>query len=267
MNQVALRNPHQITPSGAELNQIVDTCKILSNCPYYQKMGVGGILSIWLLAKEMNLPVMICLNGGMYTFSGQVTLSTQVMNMMIVNAGHRVDILELNERICTLKLIRSDRRGHGSEFVYSFTIEQASLANYLKKDNWMKHPKDMLFARCLSSAARKFMPDIIMNCYVHGELDGDDIFVTPIHSNQEQIETISNKSEISEIPVEESFHPSWDEFYAKYEISKCEDTYVFLNEVMQNRMPLRSWIATVNSAIENEGQFLETFEKWKKKKK
>jgi hypothetical protein len=185
-------------PEAGELIQFTETAKLLSTCPYYQKLGPGGVLAIWLTAREMGLPPMTCLNGGMYTFSGAVTLSSQIMNMMIVKAGHRVDILTLNENKCHLRFHRSDRSGEVSNFEYEYTMEMAQNAGLANKDNWKKNKRDMLFSRALSGGARKFMPDVIMNAYVHGEIIEEDESPRSITQNSDQnhiqVKNICNES-------------------------------------------------------------------------
>ncbi len=162
----------QSMPQGQELTQLMELSKTLATCPYYQKMTPGGVLAVCLTARELNLPVMMCLNGGLYTFDGKVTMSAQLMNMMIVNAGHRADVLKLDETGCWIRFLRKDRKeGFGNTFEYSFTYDQAVKAGYMNKTNWKAHPKDMFYSRCLSGGARKFMPDVLANAYVFGEIE------------------------------------------------------------------------------------------------
>lgn len=162
----------QSMPMGQELTQLLDLSKTLATCPYYQKMTPGGVLAVCLTARELNLPVMMCLNGGLYTFDGKVTMSAQLMNMMIVNAGHRADVLKLDETGCWIRFWRRDRKeGYANTFEYSFTYDQAVKAGYMSKTNWKAHPKDMFYSRCLSGGARKFMPDVLANAYVFGEIE------------------------------------------------------------------------------------------------
>ena len=159
-------------PSIQEMTQITEMCRVLATSPYYKNMGAGGVLSIWLTAREMGLPPMMCLNGGMYTFSGAVSLSAGLMNYLITSAGHRVEVIVLNEEGCTLKFIRGDRaEGQGDSMEYSFTKKDAERAGYLRKKNWLEHPRDMMFNRCLSGGARKYMPDAIMGAYIEGEIE------------------------------------------------------------------------------------------------
>jgi hypothetical protein len=185
-NQVAIRETaHEVQafkqnifsfPMAQELQQLGDVCKALAACPFYQKLGYGGIMAIFLTAKELNLPPMVCLNGGMYTFSGQVTLSAQLMHMMIINAGHRVKIIEMTTEKCKLNFIRSN----GDHNTYEFTVEEAQKAGYLGKTNWKTHLKDMLYARALSGGARKYFPDAIMGAYVQGEMGPEDELIKPV---------------------------------------------------------------------------------------
>jgi hypothetical protein len=159
---------------GHELDQVVKTCELLSKAPFYQKMGAGGILAIWLTAREMGLPPMMCLNGGLYTFSGQVSLSGKVINMLIIQAGHRVDVIHLDNKSCKLKFFRSDRKkGEGDTYEYEFNMEMAKEAGLTSKKNWQTNPRDMLFNRAISGGSIKFMPDVTCGAYAIGELPGD----------------------------------------------------------------------------------------------
>jgi hypothetical protein len=182
--------------SGKELNEVVETCKMLATAPYYQKMGPGGILAIWLTAREMGLPPMMCLNGGLYTFSGQVSLSGKVINMLIIQSGHRADVLHLDEKSCKIRFVRGDRKkGEGDTYEYEYTMEMAKNAGLTSKKNWQTNPRDMLYNRCISGGAIKFMPDVTCGAYAIGELPGDgnildesskDINVKPLDISTEE---------------------------------------------------------------------------------
>ena len=167
-----------LAPSANEIGQITEFCKVLANTPFYQKLGMGGVMAIYLSSRELQLPFMACLNGGLYTFDGKVTMSAQLMNMMIVQKGHYVKIVENTEKCCKLHFVRTDRKNDNT-FDYEFNIEMAIKAGYMNKSVWKQHTRDMLFARALSGGARKFMPDVLMNCYVHGEILEAEVDVTP----------------------------------------------------------------------------------------
>lgn len=265
MSQLTVRNSFAM-PVGQEMDQIISVCKVLATCPYYQKLGPGGVLAIYLTAREMNLPLMMCLNGGMYTFSGLVSLSAQLMNMMIVNAGHRADVLQLDDKVCRIRFWRSDRPKDNCTFEYEFTIEVAAKAGYLGKDNWKKSPKDMLFSRCLSGGARKFMPDVIMNAYAIGELGEEDGSIPAAMPDlaTRSIEVYKNAEEPPkehEKALEHEKIEGYEEFCQKH--LREDDKVAYVRKIAQATNKTETQI--IDSAISNEAGFLTAFEKWKTK--
>lgn len=160
------------TPNSQELSQICSVSKILGESPFYKNLKESGVLAIWLTAREMGLPPMLCLNSGMWTYNGKVSMSSQLMNYMITSKGHRVDIVKLSEETCVLKFVRSDREGKHAEYIH--TVNASDFQHLLHKDNWKHYRKDMLFNRCLASGARKFMADVIMQAYIHEEISDTD---------------------------------------------------------------------------------------------
>ncbi len=259
-------------PSQQEMEQLIAVCKTVSACPYYQKLGPGGVLAIWLTAREMGLPPMMCLNGGMYTFSGAVSLSSQLMNMMIVNAGHEVDILECTATACEIRITRGDRK-HKKDykpFTYRYTIEDARIAGLANKDVWKKNPRDMLFNRTLSGASRKHTPEATMGAYAIGEIDSEQEIVdhspaTPIAQVVEQPNPINEpKAQLTQIEFEKP--PEWDHFIGKHGLTLDQDNkpatdkmeYV-LATVKKAKMDLNQ---VISSAIKHEDIFEQRFKKW-----
>lgn len=177
-----------------EVGQLMQIAECLGTCPFYQKIGKGGVLAIWMTAREFNLPPMMCLNGGLYTFDGKVSLSAQLMHMMLLNAHIDVKVIELTDVACE---IHFKRPGQEKAFEYRFTIEMAVKAGYMAKDNWKKHTRDMLFNRCLSGGARKCAPDALMGAYSFGEIadsrgfdDSQMVNVMPEIAQQEVIKPV-----------------------------------------------------------------------------
>lgn len=157
-------------PTPLELEQITNFCLCMSKSKFYEKIGPYGILAIYMTAKELDLPFMACLNGGLYTFDGKISLSAQLMAMLINRAGHSYEILKLTDQECEIRFKRSDRE---NTFTYSYDLAKADKAGYLRKDNWKQNPRDMLYNRCLSGGARKYMPEVLMSYYVEGEIIED----------------------------------------------------------------------------------------------
>lgn len=280
MSVPAMRNQRMgLMPIGQELDQIVAVCKTLATCPFYQKIGPGGVLAIWLTARELNLPTMMCLNGGLYTFDGKVTMSAQLMNMMIVNAGHEANVVYLDETGCKIRFVRSDRKGPNAVFEYEFTRKHAEKAGYFgrynargeilskPKDNWVNHERDMYFSRALSGGARKFMPDVLMNCYVFGEIEdmGDehlvnvmpDIAVDPVPNTSQLPE--SNESveppKLDYVPQE-----TIEQFKVKYGIGNDNDHDRYINVLSEKCKKTKDEM--IVCAVMNEQGFVDAFKKW-----
>jgi len=57
---------------------------------------------------------------------------------------------------------RTKRRGR-EERIYTYTIEDADLAGYTKKDNWKQNPAAMLRARCSGFLSDMEYPDVVNN--------------------------------------------------------------------------------------------------------
>ena len=252
-------------PDIKEIENLAHICKILAQSPFYQKLGPGGVLAIWLTAREMGLPPMMCLNGGLYTFSGAVSLSAELMHMMIVKDGHRVDVLELNNKGCRLKFYRRDRpKGQGDTFEYTYTMEQATKAGYANKNNWKENPEDMLFSRCLSKGARKFMPDVTKKAYVHGEIQGED------DENSANLPEVTFSNQPNQ-PVKEEEPKEIDyqkalgmaEFRAKYGLEEPNSKHMQFIRVSAHKCNM-SVDKCLYSAMQKEDVFLDKFKAWNK---
>lgn len=150
----------------------LDNVKALSNklmqTKHYQKMGEEGIFAICMTAKSNGIPLMDALNGELYFIQGKVGMSYEAMNKYIRKAGHSVIIKELSESKCTLYGKRKDT---GDDATITFTTDDAKRAG----KNYDKHPKTMLFARCLSMLKRFLFPDVLTKVYEKGELEDIDL--------------------------------------------------------------------------------------------
>lgn len=155
-------------PNPDELNAIFRMAKSANASKYYTKIGgEEGIFSIMLLARELGIPSMQAISGGIWNIQGKVEMSARMMNMKIRQAGHRLNITTWTEQVCVIHGIRKDT---GEELTISFSMKDAERAKLSGKDNWQLYPRDMLFNRCLSIIARMLFPDVIGNCYVEGEI-------------------------------------------------------------------------------------------------
>lgn len=138
-----------------------------------QYSGTGGkaaLLMTMLAARELNIPPILSLNGGIRNINGNIEISARLMHALMRRAGIFIQIKETNEQKCTIYGKRQDGSYHTASYEYS----EAQKAGLIKPGGgWSKNPKDMLFARAISRLARQLAPDVIGGCYVEGEISGD----------------------------------------------------------------------------------------------
>jgi hypothetical protein len=133
--------------------------------------GQPGIMMTILAARELGVPPMLALNGGIANIQGKLEISARLMNAMMRRAGIKIEIQESTDDKCIIVGTRSD----GDKATVEYTIEDAKKAGLVKPGGgWVKNPKDMCFARAISRLARQIAPDVIGGCYVEGEIRARD---------------------------------------------------------------------------------------------
>jgi len=262
-------------PNAQEMQSLIEFCKVMATAPFYQKLGPGGVMAIYLTAKEYDLPFMACLNGGLHTFDGKVTFSAIMIDALIIKAGHKADLLHLDEKKCVIRFTRGDRRNDPSyqPLVYEYTLEQANKAGYLKKNNWQTSPKDMLYSRCLTGGGRKHTPEVFVGVLVAGELVGDDSDSNIPPLLPANVATSTNllpaptESVEPQKPLQLTHEklPNYDDFCKQHGITQGSDKHEYV-KVIISKNPKMTETQVVNSAIKNEQKFLDTFNKWLEEK-
>lgn len=143
--------------------------------------GIGekaGVMMIMLAARELGIPCMQALNGGLNIIQGKVEISARMMNALIRKAGHQITVKEISDEGCTLVGKRCDT---GEVQTCSFTMEDAKRANLIRPGSgWTKFPSDMCFARALSRLARQLFSDVIGIGYVEGEIRATEAEPMPV---------------------------------------------------------------------------------------
>lgn len=149
-----------------ETREFVDS---LLKTKHYQHLGPEGIFAIIQKAKATNVNPLDALNGGMYYVHGKVEMSAFMMNQLIRQSGHSISKDHKSDD--TACILHGKRVDTGDAWTEIFSINDAKRAGiYREGTGWTKYPKNMLFARALSNLARMLFPDVIMGCYVEGEL-------------------------------------------------------------------------------------------------
>ena len=267
---------HFSMPTPQEMQHLIEFCKVMANSPFYQKLGPGGVMAIYLTAKEYDLPFMACLNGGLHTFDGKVTFSALMIDALILKAGHTTEVLKLDDQSCRIRFTRGDRKHDKNykPFEFEYTKEKAAKAGYLSKKNWQTSLDDMLYSRCLTGGARKHTPEVMVGVLVTGELVGDDRDgdIAPLLPPKvaETTNLLPDSANLGDktAPVLQISHeksPGFDEFMQKHELIEGSRKLEFVNSICDSTK--KTQIHIVNCAVANEKKFIETYEKWEKDQK
>ena len=160
----------QVVPSREEFEIIQTIAKAASESKYFDKMGgYPGMLSIALYAREMVVPPLSALFGGMQNVMGKIQMSPEMMMSLIRGKGHKIEILEDSDVICK---IRGTRKDTGETYTSCYSIGEAQTAGLVKPNSgWSKNPSDMLFARASGRLKRRLFPDVATKAYCEGELE------------------------------------------------------------------------------------------------
>jgi hypothetical protein len=163
-------------PTKAELESYQIIAKVAASNKHWRRLGgegnddtiVATILSVMLLARELGLPPMQAISGGINNIQGKFEISARIMNQLIRKFGHQLQVRILDSQVCK---IWGKRKDTGEEMEVTYHIEEAARAGLIKDGGgWKKNPQDMLFARAISRLARRLYPDCIGGCYIEGEL-------------------------------------------------------------------------------------------------
>ena len=128
----------------------------------------ASIMAVMLSARELGIPPMAALNGGLNLIQGKVEISARMMSSLIRKSVHSIQEKLSTDEECILVGQRGDNK---DTITCAFTIDEAKRAGLVKDGgNWKKFPKDMLYARCLSRLARRLFSDVIGIGYVEGEI-------------------------------------------------------------------------------------------------
>lgn len=172
-----------LIPTKEEFDILYGIAKAASDSKFFEKLGgIGGLFSIALYAKEINMPPMTAIYGGFSSIQGKITMSAEMMHVLLRRAGIKLRITCTNDR-CEIH----GRRPDGDEYTAIFTMEDAKRANLSTKDVWIKNPSDMLFARCISRLKRRLAPEVGIGGYVEGEIEEVENEVTTTKESDKEI--------------------------------------------------------------------------------
>ncbi len=131
-----------------------------------------------------------------HVIDGKLGITTQALQALAMIHGIRIHAVEWTDQVVTLRFTRPGF----PESVYTYTHEDAKLAQLLHKDNWVKEKKTMLYYRAMSKGLRAFHPDVLSGAYTIDEMqdfgteapkitDAQEINRGPVPAQAEVVET------------------------------------------------------------------------------
>jgi hypothetical protein len=212
--------------------------------------GVGdqaGVMMIMLAARELGIPPMQALNGGLNIISGKVEISARMMSALIRKAGHQISVKESTDSLCTVIGKRGDT---GETITATFTFVEAQRAGLVKAGGgWTKWPKDMCYARALSRLARQLFADVIGIGYVEGEIKATEAEIV--------------------LPEEEQVIENEEEWINKFLELFAEDDKPFALQYLTTVQEHFSWsrIQAIKELMKDDKRLFDKFSQWKNKHK
>jgi len=100
---------------------------------------------------------------GIDIVQGKPRMNASLQAGLIKKSGrYNYKVLEHSEQACKLEFYEKWGEQWQSIGTSEFTMKEAQQAGLTHKDNWKKHPKNMLFARALSNGAKWYCADVFL---------------------------------------------------------------------------------------------------------
>jgi hypothetical protein len=108
---------------------------------------------------------------GIDVIKGKMSMSAQLMRALVANAGHHLVVDVLSDQGC--RLLASRRETPDLVQAFEYSMADAQRAGLATSDNYKRHPKSMLLARCTSLACKAVFSDVLAGLTVGDEEQAD----------------------------------------------------------------------------------------------
>lgn len=135
----------------------------------YNVASPEAALMILLTGRDLGLTASQSLRA-VYVVEGKPVVSSDALVAAVRRSGlcNSWRVVETTTERCVIATRRAGEEHDESE---SYSLDDAKRAGLLHKRNWQSYPRDMLRHRCAAALARRVYPDVVLGCYVPGELD------------------------------------------------------------------------------------------------
>lgn len=161
---IAVRERNVLT--NQQLEQIARTEFV----PQGLRGNIPAILACVATGRALGIDDMTAIRS-IHVIEGKATFSAELMVMLVRRDGHSITG-EVGEGTST---VRGKRVDNGDEMTCTWTLAMAERAGLLRKQNWVKYPEAMLWARAVSQLCRMLFADCFAGAtYTTEELGDED---------------------------------------------------------------------------------------------
>lgn len=220
-NEVALRQEFMPQAALAQIESLAEKLKDSKALPSTITNG-AQLMMVMMAGYEAGMTPIESINS-YYIINGKITIWGRAVLSQAKRAGIKVKWLESTEKVATVMLTDTSGETHTE----TYTIEDATKALLLSKDNWKKYPKDMLRWKVLGRGVNFFCPEVIGRHYIKEDIeDGEfaEASVVQTHKPTISVDAIATahveKDEESEPGLSEEGHRAISD--AWLELAKLE---------------------------------------------
>lgn len=166
---LAERSTFEVMPMAIDL---ADRLAMTDFVPKGLRGNKPAIMAAILAGHEVGLPPMASL-AHINVIEGRPTLDAAAQRALILSHGHELGFTEMTVTRCVMW---GRRKGGQQVTEVTWTMDDAKRAGLAAKQNWTRHPSDMLVARATGKLARAIFADVIVGIpYNREELeDGEE---------------------------------------------------------------------------------------------
>ena len=194
------------------------------------------IFTLMLIAQSENIHPIKALMA-YDVINGQPALKASEALARYMDAGGKIEWIKSDKESAKARFTHPS----SGSFEYEYTVEDATDAGLINKDNWKKNLKAMLRARCASGGIKMSYPRCLNNMYLAEEVQDFDT-----KENNEEIETATIIEETNNIEADKKVltlklrkldftNAMIKEFAEKYNLLNDGD---LLNELVTNEQKL-----------------------------
>jgi hypothetical protein len=140
---------------------------------------------------------------GIDIVQGKPRMNASLQAGLIKKSGrYNYKVLEHSEQVCKLEFYEKWGDSWQSIGTSEFSMKEAQQAGLAAKDNWKKHPKNMLFARALSNGAKWYCADVFLTATYNESDEFETVYQPQVVVDNSGLDAIKAKVQAQNTVIE-----------------------------------------------------------------